>query len=112
MKYKVMKAWVKALRSGDYEQTTGKLSEGGAFCCLGVLCDLYRKDKKVSKEEALRGFCGLKNVPCENVVKWAGLSANNPCARDEVISLAEYNDDLGKSFVEIADIIEAKYKSL
>lgn len=46
MDKKVKKKWVKALRSGEYQQATRRLyaedrgdgQEG--FCCLGVLCDL------------------------------------------------------------------------
>ena len=29
--------WLKALRSGKYKQTRGKLQRGGRNCCLGVL---------------------------------------------------------------------------
>ena len=43
--------WIKALRSGKYEQTNGRLKnpaihseESDSFCCLGVLCDLAAKD--------------------------------------------------------------------
>lgn len=35
------KAWLEALRSGNYKQTKGKLrSRNKAFCCLGVACEL------------------------------------------------------------------------
>lgn len=47
MDKKVKKKWVKALRSGEYEQTQGQLHKNEdnylapkGFCCLGVLCDL------------------------------------------------------------------------
>ena len=33
--------WLRALESGEYEQTAGWLRAGDAFCCLGVACDLY-----------------------------------------------------------------------
>lgn len=37
------KKWVKALRSGGYQQGQNKLkNHEGAFCCLGVACDLVR----------------------------------------------------------------------
>jgi len=45
--------WIDALESGKYRQTQGQLRDshydrGGhvrhSFCCLGVLCDLARKD--------------------------------------------------------------------
>jgi hypothetical protein len=35
--------WVAALRSGEYQQTTGNLRTENGFCCLGVLCDLHSK---------------------------------------------------------------------
>jgi hypothetical protein len=35
-KYKA--EWLKALRSGEYQQARGKLYDGTGYCCLGVLC--------------------------------------------------------------------------
>ena len=42
MKKDMKKKWIKALRSGQYDQTTGSLvdPEGKSFCCLGVLCNI------------------------------------------------------------------------
>jgi len=47
----VYNIWIKALRSGKYEQTNGRLKtpaihseEYDSFCCLGVLCDLAATD--------------------------------------------------------------------
>jgi hypothetical protein len=34
----IKQKWIEALRSGNYEQTTGSLREGNRYCCLGVLC--------------------------------------------------------------------------
>ncbi len=31
--------WVDALRSGEYEQTTGYLCKGNRYCCLGVAAE-------------------------------------------------------------------------
>lgn len=41
--------WLKALLSGEYEQTQktlrGRSSSGGdGFCCLGVACDVFKKE--------------------------------------------------------------------
>lgn len=38
------KRWVKALRSGRYQQAHGRLMEGHreGFCCLGVLCNVVK----------------------------------------------------------------------
>jgi hypothetical protein len=35
--------WVKALRSGNYKQTTNALQDDCGYCCLGVACDLFIK---------------------------------------------------------------------
>lgn len=40
MDVKIKKQWIKALRSGKYKQTRGRLKGDGGFCCLGVLCDV------------------------------------------------------------------------
>src|SRR6478752_1443394 len=36
--------WVKALKSGDYQQAEGALVKDARHCCLGVLCDMFAKD--------------------------------------------------------------------
>lgn len=41
MNPKVKKQWLKALRSGEYNQGRGALVEDNNFCCLGVLCNLH-----------------------------------------------------------------------
>jgi hypothetical protein len=56
MKKNIMNKWVKALRSGKYKQcreqlcsvsgTTGEES----YCCLGVLTDIYLKERKRQKK--------------------------------------------------------------
>ena len=35
--------WVKALRSGQYQQTKDVLRDDSGYCCLGVACDVYHK---------------------------------------------------------------------
>lgn len=45
MKVKYKKRWLEALRSGEYRQTTGSLTDDeGAFCCLGVLCEILKDE--------------------------------------------------------------------
>ena len=115
--------WVGALRSGEYTQGIGQLREGseeeaGAYCCLGVLCTLYDK--------AMGGDCweydsgvtatqythkGEKNYPSGEVMDWARLWDVVPDGGDNTVSIGR--DDLailndgGKSFEEIADLIES-----
>lgn len=40
MNPEVKQKWVRALRSGEYNQTQGALQDRKGFCCLGVLCDI------------------------------------------------------------------------
>lgn len=40
----VFDLWMKALRSGEYKQTEGRLRRDNSFCYLGVLYDLAVKD--------------------------------------------------------------------
>jgi len=62
MKKTIMNKWVKALRSGKYKQCREKLCNVNgqtgeeSFCCLGVLTDLYLKDRKQQKKGP-----GIKN---------------------------------------------------
>lgn len=42
--------WLAALRSGNYRQTTNKLTDdSGAYCCLGVACHLAVEAGVISK---------------------------------------------------------------
>jgi len=43
----IKKKWLKALRSGDYKQTQGRLKNHERYCCLGVLCDVVKNYKHV-----------------------------------------------------------------
>lgn len=45
----IARKWVEALRSGEYQKTTHALHTTGGYCCLGVLCELYRKEHGESR---------------------------------------------------------------
>lgn len=52
MKQSVKEKWTQFLRSGEYEQTQGKLrGEGNKRCCLGVLCDIYKQEHENAEWE-------------------------------------------------------------
>ncbi len=101
MKQAIKKKWLKALRSGEYEQGIGELREDEThYCCLGVLGDIlgikWGKEYKLGKAEHLGVLpryyaCGLSDYTQEN--------------------LASRNDGRNglhkHSFSEIADYIEA-----
>lgn len=69
------KAWVRALRSRKYKQTTGALTNDGKFCCLGVACELAVKAGVIppAEDEMYAGRAG--KLP-QKVVKWLGLVDN------------------------------------
>lgn len=117
MKTAIKNKWVKALRSGNYKQTTGALMKKRTdgkmgFCCLGVLCDIYIKEKNKKWDSDGSGGYELYNeggtLP-EKVMKWAGLEDANPDVDSEkkgYHSLATFNDGCSLRFKTIATIIE------
>lgn len=47
----LVKSWVKALRSGKYQQGRKALrNKDNKFCCLGVLCDISKKNLGIDWE--------------------------------------------------------------
>lgn len=82
--------WVEALRSGEYEQCRGRLTDGKGFCCFGVLVKLQNgnlSDEMQYDDLAKQISRGEKYY-------------------EQKIRLVKMNDD-GASFSEIADYIEA-----
>ena len=107
MKREVKAAWVAALRSGEYSQTRGFLRVEDSFCCLGVLCDLHSKATGTPWVGDSYGY--WSTVPPQIVVEWAGLELPDPVIiPDTGLSLTGVNDDMDKTFAEIADIIEGQ----
>ena len=115
MKKEIAEKWVAALRSGQYAQTTGTLRSADQFCCLGVLCDLYAKEKQVpwgkpAPDLRMWEFLGETDILPVAVQAWAGIdSADGYLPKEDYVlkdqDLATYNDD-GMTFSEIADVIE------
>lgn len=100
MRPSVKKKWLAALRSGEYKQGSGALrTADDRFCCLGVLCDLYAKEKEIPWEPnpdstANYMFEGKTELPSDQVKAWAGLYDENPSVTiaGSEESLAELND--------------------
>ena len=112
MNPQVKEKWLNALRSGEYQQTQTALRKEDGFCCLGVLCDLYIKEKNeqwVWDGDSKYGIkCGSKNVYYSHlprsVMEWAGLRiCCDPFVFDNTLS--ELNDG-GSTFKQIADLIK------
>ena len=92
--------WLKALRSGDFKQTTGELQDSEGYCCLGVACRIQHPRMKLEGIGYISkgGFKRLRDV---NVPKLIKGEDENPIAS----KLAGMNDQ-GESFKTIADYIE------
>jgi hypothetical protein len=103
--------WVAALRSGEYQQGSERLHRDGRFCCLGVACDILAK----------RGHCRWENIG-NSLRAWVDKSASIFWMPDRAAELFGLRDtsgayaggtlvglnDCGKTFAEIADIIESE----
>ena len=107
--------WVAALDSGIYKQTTGYLHTSDGFCCLGVLCHLYKQEKGGEWKDSDRCFMfsvnGAETTLPDAVVAWAGLVKSDPDVRigdcdnhNPNQTLAGLNDE-GASFKHIAQVI-------
>ena len=109
MNKQIKEDWIKALRSGDYEQTRGNLHDmENKFCCLGVLCDLAVKSGvDIDIDRNNHGYITYDknsgNLP-RYVRKWSGIIDNLEDS-SSLYTLMSLNDH-GSSFNIIADKIE------
>lgn len=109
MKPEIKEKWIAALRSGEFKQTQKRLRKDDTYCCLGVLCELYRRETGLGawtlNENVIGGvynFLGRPSVPPQQVREWAGLSQGN---RSQCIVV---NDKRGSTFNEVANFIDTE----
>lgn len=120
MNKEVKQLWVKALRSTEFKQGRSKLKSGDAFCCSGVLTELYRVSSENSGIDWERGesFGGRARTLCPQVMNWAGITNTQMfTVHNALISkypgtkpfmlLPDLND-AGVSFEDLASLIEAQ----
>ncbi len=105
--------WLANLRDPSAKQIKGQLGDAnGGRCCLGVLCDIAVNQGIVSLPR--RDSNGLlwyeeTKVSLPVVVQdWAGVRSHGQGRMGRQLPLAELNDD-GKTFAEIADVIEEEF---
>lgn len=133
MNPEIKKRWTDALRSGNYQQTTGVLhrfkDDNVGYCCLGVLCDLAAQEGVVNErqdgyeysifEDNIRPtYDGSATELPLSVQEWAGFEKyeSNPTFKNQWVNstghgfntLAEVNDN-GGTFEDIAKIIEEQF---
>ena len=119
MNQEVKEKWLTALKSGEYTKGRGTLKHNNQFCCLGVLCDLYKKEtgigewSEIVEGEFILNYERAVGVLSERVMNWAGLKSGNPeTSKAYVInhttyfwSIAEINDTT-ETFKEVIEEIE------
>jgi hypothetical protein len=127
------KAWVDALRSGEWKQTTGVLQapRQESYCCLGVACKVAEPEVQTSKAFGLTedgivtteyvGLAGTTLYDQQAVIEHYQFAqcAGSFCPTnldmmnyglDYIADLPRLNDKLHFNFSQIADYIE-KYAS-
>lgn len=126
-----------ALESGLYKQIHHNLRRDSGYCCLGVGCEIFRKETGIgtwSKDSEgvwafeVSGYRNSGTLPFE-VKDWFGFKDTNPglkpiqVSRDQVSfvfkenpegqetidNAASYNDRMRKPFVEIAAAFREQY---
>lgn len=127
MKLPQARQLIEALRSGSYKQGMARLKRDGAYCCLGVACEIsnlgeykgmHFHSEPVDEEDnicssstslttAVRNYFGFRTKSghikdLQNLIKVGPATGN---------SLVDFNDG-GASFSEIADFIEENWETL
>lgn len=126
MNKKIATKWIKALRSGKYQQGREVLHSNDygidSFCCLGVLCVLYQQDRRSKKKKMLDVDDQWGNVTYDGsdthlpdaVREWAGMKTNDGSWDSENgnSNLTYLNDEKRNSFKTIASVIEKNVENL
>lgn len=119
----IKREWIDALLSDEYPQATGALRSNVGFCCLGVLCDIAIKHGVVNPWKPtgnhlyaieVDGVDVLEiGLPPAAVMEWAGLEYRGgeygERVGDRGASYLAGDNDSGKTFSEIAKIIEENF---
>ena len=110
--------WVEALRSGEYQQTVGRLHRVEAssvypagWCCLGVACDVFDKanpgvmERNTAQDVEWFDVYEAAGLPVK-VMQWLGVA--DAMGSYDGNALYAHNDQDRLSFAEIADVIESE----
>lgn len=128
MNKRVKAKWIEALRSGKYKQVRGSLRETEynsktekervkGYCCLGVLCDIFKDSTVGRRVKAAWGedFLGSTAYLPEEVRDWAGLpgedievfrAGKDHCLEGVQEALTTLNDTDRAGFKRIATWVE------
>lgn len=111
--------WIRRLRSGEYTQITHNLRTEHGYCCLGVATEMelgepddcykgYLSDGSGAIIEMWRGYDTELPEEVRSSLKFYYSDGGTPDGAEvgHLSSLASLNDK-GKTFAEIADLVEA-----
>lgn len=110
MQKDVRDRWVKALRSGDYEQGAGRLCNENKYCCLGVLNDIQGNDFVL--EDGVQKYYDIDDKEQYVFALNVGWLESQGLESHDVMTLWLMNDERNASgehvysFSDIADFIE------
>jgi hypothetical protein len=122
--------WVDALRSDEFKQGKQRLrTSDGGYCCLGVACEIYRRETGQGEWTEDNGFKTAGHhdrfVLPNAVSDWLGLTAAQGVVDEtlvtidagsdepyEVQTLTGLNDAANYDFNQIADVIESEPEGL
>lgn len=113
MKKKIAKMWVKALRSGDYEQGHHGIRDAyDRLDVLGVLCNLHAiAHPDIAKMQHFSCSYLDEDIFLPRKVRlWAGMSSSTGAIKGKG-NLALLND-MGYNLEQLADIIEQNWEKL
>ena len=129
MRQEIKDLWIEALESGKYEKGKGTLrGADDSYCCLGVLCDIYRTRRRkgswktdtygqfyfevsgVNKDYRFDdNYRSDVNLPSK-VATWAGLTLHDPIVDleeyDEPVCISWVNDEEAETFEPIVKLIK------
>jgi hypothetical protein len=112
MKKSWARKWVKALRSGKFIQGRSHLKLDGKHCCLGVLCELTPYKERFTEMRSSTRVGYNIHLP-EEIKKLVGMQSMNRVFKVEMsASVLAAMNDTGKTFEEIADVIEEHWKEV
>ena len=111
------KIWIEALRSGQYQQTSGLLRSDNGFCCLGVACDISGlsewQENFAPNEDGIPfvyySYLDAPDVLPKEVLEWLGLKGPQGLLRNHVFNDLAHANDKNLSFEQIADLIESEF---
>lgn len=112
MDVELVKAWIAALRSGEYKQAKSVLADGnGGYCCLGVACAVASGKGTKATDAEIEKVAGGSNwrIASTSLRERLGLSNHSSGYIGSGV-LMRMNDEDKRTFADIADYIEEFFK--